>query len=495
MQTHQKTAFRIPYAGIDPDDGHAVLYGERGDFSMIFQIRNSVLHYGADPDAYSAYHHLLLNIIKILGEGYIIQKQDVFSRQKYQPKPATEFLQQKYNEHFEGREYTSISTYLILTRQVKRGAFYVYDKKVLNDFHQHRGKIYDLLNGSGLSPHLLDETEINRYITAILGMEFSSGHAALDNIRAGDQQLEIGTRALRNISLINTDSIDLPEKLGTYIEKHDGKNLREFPVDNLSFLHQVPGYQCIVYNQVIEIPGQQLTLNKLELKRKRHSGVPDPANLICVEDIDQLLVDVARENQLLVNAHYNIIVCAEASKISKAANFIEAALFQQGIIPSRNAYNQLELFRSALPGNAVELKKYDWFLTTSDAALCFFFKESMLTDEDSDFLIRFTDRQGIPVGIDPADLPMRTGRINNRSKFVLGGSGSGKSFFMCALLEQYMLYNMDVVIVDVGHSYSGLCAYFGGKYYTYTEKNPITMNPFSISESEYNIEKKDFLKT
>lgn len=495
MQTHQKTAFEMPYVGIDPDDGHAVLYGERGDFSMIFQVRNPVLHYGADPDAYSAYHHLLLNIIKILGEGYIIQKQDVFSRQKYQPKPASEFLQQKYNEHFEGREYTSISTYLILTRQVKRGAFYVYDKRVLNDFHQHRGKIYDLLNGSGLSPHLLDETEINRYITAILGMEFSSGHAALDNIRAGDQQLEIGTRALRSISLINTDSIDLPEKLGTYIEKHDGKNLREFPVDNLSFLHQVPGYQCIVYNQVIEIPGQQLTLNKLELKRKRHSGVPDPANLICVEDIDQLLVDVARENQLLVNAHYNIIVCAEASKISKAANFIEAALFQQGIIPSRNAYNQLELFRSALPGNAVELKKYDWFLTTSDAALCFFFKESMLTDEDSDFLIRFTDRQGIPVGIDPADLPMRTGRINNRSKFVLGGSGSGKSFFMCALLEQYMLYNMDVVIVDVGHSYSGLCAYFGGKYYTYTEKNPITMNPFAISESEYNIEKKDFLKT
>lgn len=161
MQTHQKTAFKMPYAGIDPDDGQAVLYGERGDFSMIFQIRNPVLQYGADPDAYSAYHHLLLNMIKILGEGYIIQKQDVFSRQKYQPKPATEFLQQKYNEHFEGREYTSISTYLILTRQVKRGAFYVYDKKVLNDFHQHRSKIYDLLNGSGLSPHLLDETEIH----------------------------------------------------------------------------------------------------------------------------------------------------------------------------------------------------------------------------------------------------------------------------------------------------------------------------------------------
>src|SRR5690606_21602972 len=135
-------------------------------------------------------------------------------------------------------------------------------------------------------------------------------------------------------SLINTDAIDLPETLSTYTYKRDSRNLHDFPVDNLFFLHHVPDYSCIIYNQLIEIPTQQLTLNKLELKRKRHSGVPDPANLICVEDIDKLLVDVARENQFLVHAHFNILLCAEQKKISKAANFIEASLFQQGIIPS-----------------------------------------------------------------------------------------------------------------------------------------------------------------
>ena len=246
---------------------------------------------------------------------------------------------------------------------------------------------------------------------------------------------------------------------------------------------------------MIEIPDQTATLRKLELKKKRHSGIPDPANLICVEDIDQLLTDVARENQLLVNCHFNILVAAPKDGIQKTANFIESSLFGLGVIASKNAYNQLELFRSALPGNAVELKKYDWFLTTCDAALCFFFKESMPKDEPSDFLVRFTDRQGIPTAIDPADLPMRTGRINNRNKFVLGPSGSGKSFFMNALIEQYCLYNMDMVIVDTGHSYSGLCAYYGGKYITYTDQKPITMNPFAIKAEEYNIEKKDFLVT
>ncbi|MGJ1311723.1 TraG family conjugative transposon ATPase [Sphingobacterium lactis] len=491
--THPKTAFRMPYAGIDHFRQEALLYGERGDFSAIFRLRNPVTQYGADPEPYAAYHGTLLNMIKILGEGHIIQKQDILSRKTYQAAEATEFLQQKYNEHFTGREYTAITTYLTFTRQVKKGAFYVHDPKALADFAQQMDKLHDLMQGAGMQPHRLTEQEIQGYVSHVLAMDFASGNIVLDNLLAGDSELGMGEWTVRSITLINTDTIDLPETVGTCAQRQDGRNLRDFPIDNLFFLHNVPDYRCIIYNQLIEIPCQQLTLNKLELKRKRHSGVPDPANMICVEDIDQLLVDVARENQLLVNAHFNILLCADSDKIGKAANFIEAALFQQGIIPSRNAYNQLELFRTALPGNGIELKKYDWFLTTSDAAICLLFKESMQTDESSDFLIRFTDRQGIPVGIDPADLT--TGRLNNRSKFTLGPSGSGKSFFMNALVEQYCRYNMDVVIVDTGDSYSGLCSYYGGKYITYTEEKPISMNPFAISQKEFNLEKKDFLKT
>jgi len=495
MQRERKTAFRIPYAAIDTYNGLDILYGDKGDFSVILHITNPVLQYGADPDAYSAYQSLLLNIIKILGEGHIIQKQDVFIRKKYKGAASGEFLQQKYHAHFEGREYTEIKTYLVITRQTGRGTFYTFDKKVLADFYQNTAKLSDLLGNAGLNPRYLNVAEINRYVSKVLSMEFAAPNIVLNNMRCGDEQLNLGNLAIRCLSLVNTDSIDLPEKIGPYIEKQDNKGMRDFPVDNLSFLHQVPGYRVIIYNQLLEIPAQQMTLNKLELKRKRHSGVPDPANLICVEDIDLLLVDVARENQLLVNAHYSMVICAEEVQIRKATNFIEAALFQQGIIPSRNAYNQLELFRCALPGNGVELKKYDWFLTTADAALCFFFKESLLTDEPSDFLVRFTDRQGIPVGIDLSDLPMRTGRINARNRFCLGPSGSGKSFLINSLVEQYMQYNMDVVIVDTGHSYSGLCAYYKGKYITWSDDRPITMNPFAISESEYNIEKKDFLCT
>lgn len=491
----EKKVFNIPYAGVDHSQGFAMLLGVSGECSAIIRITNPVIRYAATATAYDNFHQLFTGIVKQLGDGYILQKLDIIARSAFPAKPAAEYLQQQYNDHFAGRDFLDVSSYLTITLQVKKGAFYVFDPKALADFKQTIGKVMDILGQAKMMPELLDEARINLLVLQVLSMDFGQGPLALNNLAPTDTGISIGGRGLRSIGLVNIESIDLPQELNTHIELNEKDTLKGFPVDFLSFLFRVPGFDAIVFNQVIEIPDQVLTLKKLELKKKRHSGIPDPANQLCMQDIDLLLNDVARENQLLVNSHFNILVAAADENIQKAGNFIEGALFGLGIIPNKNAYNQLELFRSVLPGNGVELKPYDWFLTTCDAALCFFFKESLPKDEPSDFLVRFTDRQGIPVGIDPADLPIRTGRINNRNKFVLGPSGSGKSFFMNALIEQYMLYNMDMVIVDTGHSYSGLCAYYGGKYMTYTDQKPITMNPFAIRPEEYNIEKKDFLTT
>jgi conjugation system TraG family ATPase len=478
------------------------LYNERGDYGVILEVQNPVLEFAADPHQYGHFHQLYLNVLKLLGEGHVVQKQDVLGRRAFQAASPEQYLQRKYEEHFDGRPYTWHQTFLVLTRKGKTG-FFTHEDKQLVEFTRAVDKVTDLFTRSGLACTALDEIQLDRYIKRILSMDFSGSHISLNNLLAGDEQLEMGKQAVRSISLINTDTIDLPAEAGNHLERKDKEILRGFPMDRMGFLFNTPHFETVIYNQVIELIPQTSTLRKLELKRKRHSGIPDPANLMCVEDIDRLMEDIARHNQLLVHTHFNILISASKHHIQSTANFIESSLFQQGIIPSRNAYNQLELFRSVLPCNTFELKPYDFFLTTADAALCFFFKEAKLRDEESGFQIRFTDRHGIPVKIDPSDLPMNTNRINNRNKFVLGPSGSGKSFFMNALVEQYCMYNqsanpkslMDVVIVDTGHSYSGLCDYYGGKYITYTTENPITTNPFAISREEYNIEKKDALLT
>ncbi|MGF7079714.1 TraG family conjugative transposon ATPase [Mucilaginibacter sp. UYCu711] len=491
----QKNEFKLPYLGTDTYHEYDLLYGAKGEFSVVIEITNPIVRYAASPVAYDEFHSIFTSLVKILGDGYLLQKQDIFSKAKYPYRKADDYLQDKYNAHFEGREYTQISTYLTVTKQPKKGHFYVYDPKVLQEFRQAVTKVVSILEISRCRPSLLKKHQVNKLMISVLAMDFSRSSLVLNNIRPTDTELQMGNRSTRCITLVNADNVDLPSEVSTHVELNDKDTMKGFPVDVLNFLHQVPGYETIIYNQVIEIPSQQMTLNKLEVKKKRHSGIPDPANQLCVEDIDHLLRDVARDNQLLVQAHFNIMVTCKQEHLQRAANFIENALFSLGIIVSKNAYNQLELFRTALPGNGVEIQNYDWFLTTCDAALCLFFKESLPKDDPSKFLVHFTDRQGIPIGIDLSDLMMRTGRISNRNRFVLGGSGTGKSFFINSLVEQYLLYNMDVVIVDVGHSYTGLNQFKNGKYITYTEEKPITMNPFQIKADEYNIEKKDFLVT
>ncbi|WP_231863165.1 hypothetical protein [Sphingobacterium populi] len=274
MKTERKTAFEMPYVGIDHYQGMPILYGDRGDFSVVMRLTNPVLQYGADPEAYTVFQQVLLGVVKILGEGHIIQKQDVFIRRKYRAEPASEFLQQKYQEHFDGREYTEIRTYLTITRQIKKGAFYTYDRRVLVNFGQNMDKVFDLLTGAGLSPSYLTEAEINRFVNRVLGMEFENPNIALDNLRCGERELLIGERAIRCISIINTDSVDLPEKVGAFTSRTETSGMRDFPVDNLFFLHQVPGYKTIIYNQLLEIPNQQITLGNLKLSEKGIRAYP-----------------------------------------------------------------------------------------------------------------------------------------------------------------------------------------------------------------------------
>ncbi|RYZ20089.1 MAG: conjugal transfer protein TraG, partial [Sphingobacteriales bacterium] len=258
----KKNTFESPYAGIGREGNTAILYGNSGSYSVIISIENPVLQYSADASGYEHFQSLLCNVVKLLGEGYLLQKQDVFSRQRYVAGAGNSIMQTKYNEHFDGRSYTALSTYLVLTRQVKKGAFYTYDKAAFLQFLQNCRKITDLLQGAQLSPEILDEAAVRTYVSQLSVMDFTAAFPSLNNIRSGDEQLSIGPVALRSLSLVDTDRIDLPESVAAFQPRSDEGSLRDFPNDHLSFLFRVPDFKTIIYNQVIEIPSQRMTLSK-----------------------------------------------------------------------------------------------------------------------------------------------------------------------------------------------------------------------------------------
>ncbi|MCW3170282.1 TraG family conjugative transposon ATPase [Chryseobacterium sp. 09-1422] len=500
----KKYAFDIPFIGFDygKDFGwdFDVLFGQYGNPIIGIRIKNAVNQYSADPDNYLNFHTVLNQVVSIIGEGRIVQKLDIFSKKKYSAEQSNQFLQQKYSEHFDGRLFKTIETVLYLTDIVddklkKKMKHYHFSDKSYKELRDKCQKIVMLLKQNDCEPQFLFEKDFEYYISGILSMQLSDV-PSFDNIKSTSEYLQIGNRFVKNVSFVDVENIDLPSEIEPYSVLGGNGAASETAVDNFTFINELEDYETIIYNQVITIPHQAQQQRELDKKKKKHEGAANnsPSNAIIAEEIQTLLHNIAVDGQLVVNAHFSLLFSATTLEaMENIQSMIENKLFTKGIIVSRNAYNQLELFRSAIPGNATELREYDLFMTTSEAALCFFFKESYPVNEESNFYLRFTDRQGVPLKVDPADLPMKIGRINNRNKFVLGPSGSGKSFLMNNIIEQYLTYNYDVVIVDTGDSYLGTCKYKGGRYIQYTEEKPITMNPFLMDKKEFNIEKIEFL--
>lgn len=499
MKSPKKKVFDGIYAQIEETEGSAVLFDAKGAPSIIFKIRNPVLRLCTDLEQYLRFHDVLSNIVQILGEGYAMQKQDIFCRQKYHHETdnSEEFLTQSYFKFFEGREYTEISTYLIITQEPLKGTFIKYDSKSWMDFHVKAAKIEELLTEKNIDHKKLTVKEINEYCHRFMAFSFGHGSFSMTNFKSTDEYLKIGENVVKSFQLVDIDEINLPTALKPYMEM----SVNGYPIalDVLSFLSEIPETDCVIYNQVIQIPPQRRLLQKLQGKAKRHASMPDPSNKIAKADIDAVLNLLAIEPYMLVNANFNIMVSCHFDKLTPVTSFVETKLYEVGILPSRTAYNQLELFTDSFPGCAYSFNPdYDLFLTIDNAALCLFFKEHLRQSETTPLETYYTDRQGLPVCIDITGKEGSIKMTDNANFFCIGPSGSGKSFHMNSVVRQLLEQGTDVVMVDTGDSYEGICGYFNGTYISYSKEKPISMNPFKITKEEYEFnfgEKKNFLKS
>lgn len=499
MAKENKKVFDGIYAQLEETDGNVVLFDAKGSPSVIFEMTNPVLRLCTDSERYMVFQDVLANIVQTLGEGYALQKQDIFCRQRYHrdvPEDA-EFLTRSYFNYFEGREFTEITTYLIVTQEAQRGQFVQYDPKKWLDFHSKVTKVDDILTDKGISHRKLTKPEVNEYLHRFMAFHFQHGPFSMTNFKASDEYLRTGNRIIRSYPLVDIDEINLPSVVKPYTEM----SVNGYPVatDVFSFLAEVPHADCVVFNQVVQIPGQRKLLRKLQGKAKRHGSMPDPSNKIAKADIEEVLNILAVDSSLLVNTNFNIIVSCPPDKVTPVTSFLETKLYECGIMPSRTAYNQLELFINSFPGCAYGFNPdYDLFLTLSDSALCLFFKEHLKGCEDTPLTTFYTDRQGLPVCIDITGKEGKVKMTDNANFFCIGPSGSGKSFHMNSVVRQLLEQNTDVVMVDTGDSYEGICGYFGGTYISYSKEKPISMNPFKVTREEYEQnfgEKKNFLKS
>ena len=481
-------------------------------------------------EEYEALHGAWLKALKVLPDYTVVHKQDFFIEERYTaPEEGSEqsFLARSYERHFNERSYLRHTCYLFVTKTTPermrqtsassvlcRGFIVpreMRDTDAVTRFLEAAEQMERILNDSGLvRVERLTEAEIvgtandAGLLTRYFALSDERSPVVNEDIRLDPGMMRIGDKYLSMHTLSDLDM--LPQSVATDFryerlstDRSDCRLSFAAPVGLLLSCNHV-------YNQVIFLDDHDETLKRLEASARNMNSLAaySRSNAINREWIEMYLNEAHSQGLRSVRCHCNVMAWAESeAELKRIRNDVGSQLALMGCTPHHNTVDVPVLFWAAIPGNEADFPAEESFYTFLDQALCLFNEETNYRSSLSPFGIKMSDRlSGIPLHLDISDLPMKRGVITNRNKFILGPSGSGKSFFTNHLVRQYWEQGSHILLVDTGNSYQGLCSLIHAKtkgrdgvYFTYTEEAPIAFNPFYVEDGVYDVEKRESLKT
>lgn len=503
------------------------LVSKQGDLTLGFKMSLPPLFTLSKPEA-EGLHGAFRKAYRILSPNMIIWKQDWFVKKEWAPEPSVldglvppfskSFLSRKSDEYFSGKPVLDHNAYLFFTlpnpeKSLRNSSFSnlfrthwvgepLWNQGLGEHFASTIAQVQHLLSSEGLELFPLDEQDL-------LGTEQSRGLVESYLLPANfgnypsiqDIELKpdwrIGDNFFGMVSLTSLDQLPVNLESSRIFEPYSTDQAK-FYLGFASPLGQLLDCNHI-YSQVIQIQDKEQFFSSLESKRLRMQALSkySRANELAAESISEYLVDSIREGKTPVRSHANLLIWEESKEgLKYAIREASAALSKLGILPKTETLGALQLYWAGIPGNASSLPENECFPVNLDAALCLYNLEGTPEPALSAKGVRLGERKyGQPLWVDLSDLPMEKGWITNRNKFILGPSGSGKSFFTNHMLRNYYEQGTHIVLVDVGHSYQGLCELVSGYYFTYSEQTPICFNPFFLGEETLDTEKKESLKT
>ena len=509
----------------------AVEYGciisKDADITVAFEVELPEL-YTVTGAEYEAIHGCWCKAIKVLPDFSVVHKQDWFIKEKYKPdlqKDDMSFLSRSFERHFNERPYLKHTCYLYLTKTTRernrmqsnfstlcRGHIIPkeLDRETAAKFMEATEQFERIMNDSGfvrLRRLSTDEIVGTEKSSGLVERYFSlmpEGDATLQDIELSAGEMRIGDNRLCLHTLSDTE--DLPgtvatdtryEKLST--DRSDCRLSFASPVGLLLSCNHI-------YSQYVFIDNAQEILQMMEKNSRNMLSLSrySRSNAVNQEWTEMYLDEAHTKGVLPVRCHCNVIAWAEdAEEFRRIRNDTGSQLAMMECTPRYNTVDTPVLYWAGIPGNAGDFPAEESFYTFLEQAVCLFAGETNYRSSPSPFGIRMADRQnGIPVHVDISDLPMKRGIITNRNKFILGPSGSGKSFFTNHLVRNYYEQGAHILLVDTGNSYQGLCRMIhdrtrggDGIYITYEEDNPISFNPFYTDSGQFDVEKRESIKT
>lgn len=504
------------------DVEHDCILSKQGDITIVFKAELPEIFTLSDQE-YEAFHQAWVKALKLLPKFSVFHKQDWFLDSRYKPdftREDTSFLSRSSERFFNERPYLAHSCYIMLTKKPagRKTASSIFSNLfrrsmvpeetlkpgLLQDFLDSAGQFKRILEDSGfVKLTRLKENELRSHsrklglIERYCYLSERNDSFLMNDIRF-DEGLQVGDRHCQLYTL--GDAADLPALCGSRINyDRYSTDKTKFSVGFASTLGQLLSCNHI-YNQYIFIEDAQKTIQKLESKRLRLQSLSaySRENMIAGDATNDFLNEAISQQRLPVKAHFNVLVWTDnKEELKDLKNMVSSALAQMDAVAKQETVGAPQIFWAGIPGNAADFPMNDTFDTFAEQATCFLNLETGYRSSLSPVGIRMGDRlTGKPVHVDISDEPMKMGICTNRNKFILGPSGSGKSFFTNHMVRSYYEQGTHIVLVDVGHSYKGLCDMVKGYYFTYSEDNPIRFNPFFIGEGDsLDTEKKESIKT
>lgn len=504
------------------DVQHDCILSKKGDITIAYKVMLPEIFTLSDQE-YEAFHQIWLKAIKILPKHCVLYKQDWFLEKGFLPdftNNDSSFLTRSSERFFNERPFLEHSCYLFLTkkpdgRKISTSLFSSLLRRtvapedalnalVLQDFMDTAGQFRRIMEDSGFV-HFTQLTNDD-----LLSLERRVGiiekYCTLSekegSYQYGDMVFDDGLTVNGKHCQLYTlgDAADLPALCGSRITyDRYSTDKTKFSIGFASTLGQLLSCNHI-YSQYLFIEDAVKTLQRIESKRLRLQSLSaySRENLIARDATNDFLNEAISQQRLPIKAHFNVLVWTdEKEKLKDLKNKVSSALAQMDAAAKQETVGAAQIYWAGIPGNAADFPMNDTFDTFAEQAACFFNLETGYKSSLSPVGIRLGDRlTGKPVHVDISDEPIRQGISTNRNKFILGPSGSGKSFFTNHMVRSYYEQGTHIVLVDVGHSYKGLCDMVKGYYFTYEESNPIRFNPFYIGEGDrLDTEKKESIKT
>ena len=514
---------RFPLLAVE----NGCLVSKDADITICFKVTLPEV-YSVTAAEYEAIHSTWVKAIKVLPNFTVVQKQDWFLKESYEPKVGGDnsFLSNAFERHFNERPYLHHTCYLFITKTTKersrmqsnfstlcRGAILpksVKDSDQMAKFIESVGQAESIINECGLfrvERLSADEIVGTEKSAGIVERYFSlsqSDTTTLKDVTIEPNEMRVGDDILCLHTL--SDAEDIPAKVAT--DRRYEKLSTDRSDCRLSFASPIGLLLSCnhITNQYIFIDDSAANLQQFEKSAKNMHSLSrySRSNQINKEWIDQYLNEAHSQGLTSVRAHCNVIAWSDnREELRSIKNEVGSQLALMECKPRHNTVDVPTLYWAGIPGNGADFPSEESFYTFIEQGVCLFTGETNYQSSPSTFGIKMVDRlTGRPIHVDISDLPMKKGIITNRNKFVLGPSGSGKSFFMNHMVRQYYEQGSHVVLVDTGNSYQGLCNMINRKtkgedgiYFTYTEDNPISFNPFYTDDFVFDVEKKDSIKT